>query len=340
MKLSPGKLWGLRRLADANGFWKMVAIDQRTPLLTPIAKARGVADAPYEDVARVKEIFAKHLAPKASAMLIDPNYAYSRTIGHIPPACGVIHSLEHHVVEDTPGGKKSRMIPDWSPAKIRRIGGDAVKVLVWYRHDASQESRIHQQEFVEACGRACREADLVHLLEILVYPLPGESGPVDPALRAERVTRAVGDFLDPRFNVDIFKLEPPIPLANVPDPEGKEAKAAQAAYDRLAKDLKRPWVLLSAGAGPEDFARQLAYAYRAGASGYLCGRAIWHDAFHAFPDFAEMERRVAANSVPYADRINAITEKHATPWHKHPGWGGTPTLAVEGPDFARAYPER
>ena len=32
MKLSPGKLWGLRRLADANGLFKMVAIDQRTPL--------------------------------------------------------------------------------------------------------------------------------------------------------------------------------------------------------------------------------------------------------------------------------------------------------------------
>ena len=31
LKLSPGKLWGMRRLADANGRWKMIAIDQRTP---------------------------------------------------------------------------------------------------------------------------------------------------------------------------------------------------------------------------------------------------------------------------------------------------------------------
>ena len=32
MTNSPGKLWGLRRLADNDGFWKMVAMDQRTPI--------------------------------------------------------------------------------------------------------------------------------------------------------------------------------------------------------------------------------------------------------------------------------------------------------------------
>jgi tagatose 1,6-diphosphate aldolase len=336
MTLSPGKLWGLRRLADAGGFWKMVAVDQRTPLLGPIAKARGLAEAPFDDVARVKAILAKHLAPLASALLVDPNWGYGATVPHLPPSRGLILSLEHHVVEDTPGGKQSRVIPGWSAAKIRRIGADAAKVLVWYRHDAAPEVRRHQQDFVEACGRACRDADLVHLLEILIYPLPGEAAP-DPAARLERVLGAVRDFRDPRFGVDIWKLEPPIPLANVPDPDGREAAAAQAAYDRLARDLTRPWVLLSAGAGPEDFARQLVYAYRAGASGYLCGRAIWADAFAAFPDFAEMERRVAARSVPYVERINAITEKLATPWPRHAGWGGAPALAPADVNFPSTY---
>jgi tagatose 1,6-diphosphate aldolase len=340
MKMSPGKLWGLRRLADANGFWKMVAIDQRTPMLGPIAKARGTSEAPYDDVARVKSIIARHLAPKASAMLIDPNYGYAATIPHIPPGVGVIHSLEHHVVEDTAGGKKSRMIPDWSAAKIRRIGGDAVKVLVWHRHDASPEAKAHQLAFVEACGKACKEADLVHLLEILIYPLPGEAMPMTAAQRTERAIKAVEDYLDPRFNVDIYKLEPPVPLHDVPDPEGPQAGATQAIYDRLAEKLNRPWVLLSAGAGPEDFARQLVYGYRAGASGYLCGRAIWAEAFARFPDFGEMERLVASHSTAYVDRINALTDKMALPWHKHPGWDGTPEVAIAGPDFAGAYPER
>jgi tagatose 1,6-diphosphate aldolase len=340
MKLSPGKLWGLRRLADASGLFKMVAIDQRTPIFGSIAKARGVAEAPYEDVARIKSIFARHLAPAASAILIDPNYGYSAAMPHVPPACGVILSLEHHVVEETPGGKKSRQIPDWSAAKIRRIGADAAKVLVWHRHDASPETKAHQFAFVEACGRACKEADLVHLLEILIYPLSGETAPMPPERRAECVIRAVNDYLDPRFGVDVYKIEPPIPLQDVPDPAGPRAKAAHAAYSRLAKNLPRPWVLLSAGAGPEDFARQLVYAYGVGASGYLCGRAIWFDAFRQFPDFAALESGVANESVPYIERINALTDKLATPWHRHAGWGGTPEIAPSGPEFARAYPAR
>ena len=246
----------------------------------------------------------------------------------------------HHVVEETPGGKKSREIPDWSAAKIRRIGADAAKVLVWHRHDASPETRAHQFAFVEACGRACKEADLVHLLEILIYPLPGEAVPMPPERRAECVIRAVEDYLDPRFGVDVYKIEPPIPLQDVPDPAGPRAKAAHAVYSRLARNLPRPWVLLSAGAGPEDFARQLVYAYNAGASGYLCGRAIWFDAFRQFPDFAALERGVANESVPYIERINVLTNKLATPWHRHAGWGGTPEIGLCGPEFARAYPAR
>ena len=340
MKLSPGKLWGLRRLADANGLFKMVAIDQRTQLLGPIAKARGLAEAPYEDIARLKAIFARHLAPAASAILVDPNYGYSAAMPHVPPKCGLILCLEHHLVEDTPGGKRSRAIPDWSAAKIRRVGADAAKVLVWQRQDASAETKAHQAAFVEGCGLACEQADLVYLLEILIYPLPGEDAAASPERRAECVTAAVADYLDPRFGVDIYKVEPPIPLHDVPDPDGPRAAAAQAVYDNLAKTLPRPWVLLSAGAGPEDFARQLVYGYRAGASGYLCGRAIWFDAFRQFPDFAALERCVAEESVPYIERINALTDRLATPWHRHAGWGGMPEMAPSGADFATSYPAR
>jgi hypothetical protein len=51
-----------------------------------------------------------------------------------------------------------------------------------------------------------------------------------------------------------------------------------------------------------------------------------------------MERRVAAHSVPYVDRINEITDRLATPWQRHAGWGGRPQLAVSDPDFAASYP--
>ena len=35
--MQPGKLWGMRRLADAGGRFKMLAVDQRPPIKNLIA---------------------------------------------------------------------------------------------------------------------------------------------------------------------------------------------------------------------------------------------------------------------------------------------------------------
>lgn len=338
MKMSAGKLWGMRRLADAAGLWKMVAIDQRTPLFVPMAKARGTKDAAYEDVARFKAMLARHLAPRGSALLVDPNFGYAAAVPEMPANCGLMLSLEHHVTEETPGGRKSSSIPDWSVEKIRKIGGDAVKLLIWHRADSAPEVRAHQIAYAEAVGRHCKEHDIVYLLEILVYPLPGEDAVASPEVRAERVLAAAADFADPRLQVDIYKMEPPSPLSGVADPDGKEAAALQKLYDKLGAMLPKPWVLLSAGASAEDFRRALVYGYRAGASGYLCGRAIWHNAFAAFPDFDRIETLLKTESIAYIDRINELTDRAALPWHKHAAFGGMPAPEPTGPLFAARYP--
>ena len=337
MKLSAGKYWGMRRLADAKGRWKMVAIDQRGPIMVPVAARRGVAEAPYEDVAAVKVAVTRQLAPHATAMLLDPNFAYPRCIQHVPTQVGVCLSLEHHVTDDRDGARRSAVIPDWSVAKIRRIGGDAVKLLVWYRPDAPQAVCDHQQAFVRRIGQECREHDIVLLLELLIYALPGESAAQLEAARSRLVLDSMRDFADPSYGVDIYKLEPPAMLAAVPDPDGMAAAPVQRLYEQLGAMTTRPWVLLSAGASAADFERSLTYAYRAGASGYLCGRAIWHKAFEAFPDMAAMERALAEQSVPYLHRLNALTDRMATPWPRHPGLADGVELDGDGPAFASGY---
>ena len=305
-EISPGKLWGMRRLADAGGRWKMVAIDQRTPLMAPIAARRGTAEAPYEDLAAVKAAITRALAPRASAMLLDPNYAYPRCVGEMPATTGLVLALEHHVTQEDALGRRSAEIPHWSVAKIRRIGGDAVKLLVWYRPDGDAAVRAHQQAFVRRIGRECREHDIVLLLELLVYSLAGDAPGQLEAQRTQLVLDSMRDFAAADYGVDIYKLEPPARLREVPDPAaaGGETAAVQAAYDRLGAMTTRPWVLLSAAAGPEDFRRSLTYACRAGASGYLCGRAIWQGAFEHFPDMAAMQRALQAKAVPYVEQLN------------------------------------
>lgn len=337
MKISPGKLWGMRRLADAGGRWKMLAIDQRTPLFGPIAAARGLAEPPFEDVAQVKQLLARHLSSHCSAVLLDPIYAYGKAIGEIPAQKGLIIAHEHSVTENTPQGRKSFPIPHWSVGDIRRIGGDAVKVLVWYRPDAPVAIRAHQEAFVRAAGEACRAHDITHLLEVLIYPLPGEDPAAMEAKRAQLVLDSIRPFTDPAYGVDIFKLEPPGPIGNVPDPDGAEAAALQGAYDRMAAMLPRPWVMLSAGAGMTDFLRSMTYACRAGAAGYLAGRAIWAEAFAHFPDLAAMERVLADTGRRNLEALNHLTDTSAAPWQSHPAFAGGVKPAVEEGRFPQGY---
>jgi tagatose 1,6-diphosphate aldolase len=123
----------------------------------------------------------------------------------------------------------------------------------------------------------------------------------------------------------------------VPDPDGPEASAVQARFDRVAAGIGKPWVLLSGGAAAADFERLLTYAYRAGASGYLAGRAIWAAPFRRFPDLAAMAAELAAVGPAVMDRLNAMTDRMATPWMRHAPWDDKVELAGDGPDFAPAY---
>lgn len=137
--------------------------------------------------------------------------------------------------------------------------------------------------------------------------------------------------------MDIFKLEPPGPIHRVPEPDGAEAAELQGAYDEMAAMLPRPWVMLSAGAGAADFTRSLHYAYRAGAAGYLAGRAIWSEAFARFPDYAAMEALLATDSQRVLGELNALTDAAAAAWREHPGYGGAVEADVTEGVFPRGY---
>ena len=344
MLLSAGKLWSLRRLADAGGRFKMTAVDQRPPLFDLIREKRRTTDAAYDDVAAIKASLTRTLAPQSSAMLLDPVWAYPGAVEHVDTAQGLLLTMEDHAFEDTPGGRKSAAIADWNVSKIKRLGADGVKVLAWYRPDAHPAVRAHQEAFVESVGRACVEHDICFLLELLVYPLPGDASQTTDyiehaAKRPELVIESLRTFTDPRFAVDLFKLESPLAAANVPEPGSPQAAACQAWFDRLGEIATRPWVMLSAGADMEAFRRILNYAYAAGASGYLCGRAIWWKAAQNFPDMAAMDAALADGGIAFMREINRLTDEGAIPWTDHAAFADGVAMAGAGPGFPAAYAE-
>ena len=338
MTLTPGKQLGLRRMSDDAGRFKMTAVDQRPPIKGPIAAHRG-GEAPWEDVAQVKTMLLRALQPRSTAMLLDPHYAIPHGWRAVDPRKGLVVTLEDSQFRETGRGRLSAEIDAWSVGKIKRMGGDAVKVLAWFRPDVSGEVRRAQEDFVRRTGEACAAMDIPFLLELLVHPIRGEAeaglGYEEMgAKHAEHVLDSVAHFARPEFGVDVFKLESPVPAKGI----AAGSAAVQALFDEMGRRAGRPWVMLSAGAGKDDFATVLGYAYAAGASGYLAGRAIWLDAFRRWPDTDAMWDGLIADSVPYMDRLNALTDAGAVPWHEHRRFGGDGLAFAEpGPGFRHGY---
>lgn len=317
--MQPGKLRGLDRMADATGHLCMLAIDQRPPLLDLVARA-GSADTTDTSgqVVALKSLVVDELQWRASAVLIDPWVALG-LYGDIDPRRGLLLTLEHHVFDEEPGGRRSTCIPDWSVERIARAGADGVKLLAWYRPDAAPDVRDHQERFVEAVGAACVEHDVPFVFELLLYPLATDTEtcavPVveDRELRSRLVLDSVERFADPRFAVDLFKVESPVPAASMPDPDDDDGSCA-ATFAELDRLVDRPWVLLSGGHDRTSFGRALHYACAAGASGFLAGRSIWWDAVSHHPDLPVVRERLRSDAAPFMDELSAFVQAHAPPW--------------------------
>ena len=315
MQLSPGKLLGMKKLSDERGLFKMTAIDQRPPIKGPIAKFHNVNEAPWEEVAKFKRMLVETLQDNSSALLLDPHYAIPHAIDILKPTNGLVITLEDSNFDDNKGGRFSKSIDNWSVSKIKRMGGDAVKVLAWYRPDADENVINAQKDYVEKIGEECAKYDILFLLELLVYPLPKDKNQTNDYIemkekKSDHVLKSVEDFSNSKYGVDVFKVESPVNANKLQDDD-------LGIFEELGKLAGRPWVMLSAGAGKDDFKKVLQLAFKAGASGFLAGRAIWLDAFKNYPDWDRIKFDLINFSIPYLSEIGLLAENNAQPWNEH-----------------------
>ncbi len=354
-RLSAGKWQRLRSLTDGQGRFKMMAIDQRDSMREAIRRKLGEIpkDEMFRHVAKVKELVVKHLSRLSTATLTDPVYGYPYSIQHLPPQVGLLLAYEESPPErvDVNGRKERRatLIEDWSVEKAQRAGADAIKLLVHYRPDASKETCLWQQEVVRRVGEECQRYDMPFLLEFTGYDLtPGETKTAEYAQRRPQIViESVREFSKPEYGVDILKVEFPADLKFTKE-------FASGAFDRKERpsvygleEVKEycrqlneasgtPWVILSAGVEIEEFLVQVEIATEAGASGFLCGRAIWKGVLDHFPNEAKMEEWLATEGVYNFVRANAYAET-AKPWFEHKKFGGQVELAGKDPTWFSDY---
>ena len=129
MKLTPGKLAGLKALSDERGVIAAAAMDQRGSLKKSLAKERGAA---VDDNALIefKNLVTDVLTQHASAILLDPEYG-------LPAAKhrhgkGLLLAYEKTGYDAATPGRLPDLLDHWSVRRIHNEGANAVKLLLYY----------------------------------------------------------------------------------------------------------------------------------------------------------------------------------------------------------------
>ena len=307
-----GKLIHLKKLCTDNKHFQMLAVDQRPPIFNIISKAKGRKHN-YAEVVECKRLITTNLSHLATAILMDHHYSLSNILQY-NNSKGLVITLEEHSFVETAKGRFSENIDNWSVEKIKKAGGDAVKVLAWYRPDAEAKSIEHQKKYVKQVGLECEKYNIPFLLELLVYPFQDDENHTkeyqeQKQKKSRHVIDSVKEFAKDEYKVDIFKLESPVDSDQLENEISGETELAFKELSEATND--KPWVVLSSGMGKDSFYKCLELAYKNGASGYLAGRTIWLDAFNNYPDINLVEKGLKNDSVTYIKKLNDLTAKKA-----------------------------
>ena len=283
MKISPGKLAGMKAVSDTRGVIAAAAMDQRGSLQKALAKERGGAVGDQE-MEEFKILVAEVLTEHASAILLDPEWgipASKRRAKDSGPADGVQEDRLRRRDARTP----ARLLDLWSVRRIKDVGADCVKILLYYAPADPQKVNDHKHAWVERIGDECRANDIPFFLEVIAY----EDGLDEKGLEFAEKTRA-GRRLHARVHEGSLRrrrAESGSPGQHEVRRGDEGVRRHQRLHKPQAKDwfrktadvTTRPFIYLSAGVSNPEFCETLELAGEAGTrfSGVLCGRATWKD---------------------------------------------------------------
>ncbi|UCD21952.1 MAG: tagatose 1,6-diphosphate aldolase [Chloroflexota bacterium] len=313
MNISIGKLRGLQQLANPNGIMAMCAIDHRGALKRALNEENPDA-VTYQDMVDFKLDLCQAIARFASAILLDPEYGAGQAIGAglVPAQKGLLVSAERTGYTGDSTARITELLPGWSVKKAKKMGASAVKLLIYFRPDL-KDVTSKQLNLVARLADQCIEEDIPFLVEPVSYPSreseedPRNFAAIKPDLVIETARQITA------LPVDVLKAEFPTDIEFEPD-EGKLLKLCQ----ELSKASRLPWVLLSAGVDFDSFKKQVKIACKAGASGFLAGRALWQEG-------AQIRNRVERMSFfentagPRLKELAELADNCGNPWYSRMG---------------------
>ena len=322
MKLTPGKLAGMKAVSDARGVIAAAAMDQRGSLKKAIGKDKGgdVTDAMMEEF---KSLVTEVLTPHATAILLDPEWGIPASKRRSKNA-GLLMAYEKTGYDKTGPGRLPDLLDHWSVRRLKEAGADCVKILLYYTPFDPKDVNDKKHAWVERIGDECRANDIPFFLEFVGYEEGVDEKGFDYAKKKpEIVAGSMAEFTKDRYGVDVMKVEVPINMKFV---EGAGAFAGQKAYTKAeamdwfrkaAAVATRPFIYLSAGVSNAEFTESLALAAESGVkfSGVLCGRATWKDGISVYgkDGGAAFRKWLEGEGVKNINNVNDCL-KPARPW--------------------------
>lgn len=281
----------LAALARKSGGLAMVAIDQREALRGMLKAVRGVSTVADSEMVEFKSEAARVLSPHASAMLVDREFALDTVVneGCLAPGCTLIASADQfHPGNGIPVDRVT-IDYDSAPEHAREIGAKAMKLLVLWRAD---ESASERRDMVGEFVSRCHAEGLLAIIEPVVRP-PRAEAEFD---REQAILQAASELGE--CSADLYKAE--MPLGGV----GSDRELYEACSE-LNSRLSIPWVILSSGVNPDLFPNAVRQAVRAGAAGFLAGRAVWSCAL----PLTNFTAALADLAVPRLIRLGQIVDE-------------------------------
>ena len=323
MKLTPGKLAGLKKVSNEKGVIAAAAMDQRGSLQKSLAKEKGspVGDAMIEEF---KTLVTEVLTPHASAILLDPEWGLPASKRRAKNA-GLLLAYEKTGYDANTPGRLGDLLDLWSVRRLKEVGADCIKILLYYTPFDPQDVNDKKHAWVERLGDECRANDIPFFLEFVGYEEGADEKGLEYAKKKPQiVTESMREFSKDRYGVDVLKVEVPVNMKFV---EGTKSFGGQKAYSKSeAVDLfhkaagvaTKPFIYLSAGVSNHEFTETLELAAETGVklNGVLCGRATWKDgiAIYARQGAAAFRGWLETEGVKNINNVNDRL-KAATSWH-------------------------
>jgi tagatose 1,6-diphosphate aldolase len=327
VKITSGKLAGMRHVSNARGVIAAAAMDQRGSLQKALGKEKG-GEISDRDMEEFKVLVTEVLTQHASAILLDPEWGLPASRRRAKDA-GLLLAYEKTGYDKTGPGRLPDLLDEWSVRRLKEAGADCIKILLYYTPDDPKDVNDKKHAWVERIGDECRANDIPFFLEFVGYEEGVDEKGLEFAKKKPRiVTESMREFTKDRYGVDVMKVEVPVNMKFVEGTKtfgGQKAYSKQEAMDdfrRSAEVATRPFIYLSAGVSNPEFTESLELAAEAGTrfSGVLCGRATWKDGIpvYAKQGAAAFRQWLDSEGVKNIENVNARLQA-ARPWFEFYG---------------------